>query len=74
MGFPVLEAGQDTSDAQELLQRLGGVHIYLARGVDGTVWAGYTKGKPTAEEKALPFVDILWGDTPGGYWRYKDRN
>jgi len=73
MGFPVLQEGEGTKDARELLERVGGVHIYLARGIDGNVWAGYTKGPPTDEERALPFADMLWGNSPGGYWRYKDQ-
>jgi hypothetical protein len=71
MGFPVLQPGEETQDARELLEKIGGVHIYLARGVDETVWAGYTEGPPTNEERALPFADILWGNSPGGYWSYK---
>ncbi|PYT00667.1 MAG: hypothetical protein DMF63_06415 [Acidobacteria bacterium] len=71
MGFPSLEQYQDTGDAATLLDSIGGLHIYLARAADGTVWAGYTVGNPSEADSQLPFADILWGDSPGGYWRYE---
>jgi hypothetical protein len=71
MGFPSLEAYQDTTDATNLLNSIGGLHIYLARAADGTVWAGYTTGRPSKEEAQLPFANILWGESRGGYWRYE---
>ena len=72
LGFPALAANQDTDDARNLLDSIGGLHIYLARAADGTVWAGYTVGRPTKEEAKLPFANIMWGDTKGGYWRYEE--
>lgn len=71
MGFPSLEAYQDTGDARSLLDSIGGLHIYLARAADGTVWAGYTIGRPSKREAQLPFANILWGDSKGGHWRYE---
>jgi hypothetical protein len=70
-GFPNLDAGQTTQDASQLLEELGGLHIYLARDEDGIVWAGYTKGVPTAKQQQQPFAHILWGDSPGGYWKHE---
>ncbi len=71
-GFPVLKPSQNTDDARDLLKNIGGLHIFIARGVEGTIWAGYTTGTPSANEKELPFTNILWGNSPGGYWIYKD--
>ena len=70
-GFPSLEAYQDTDDAADLLNSIGGLHIYLARAADGTVWADYTKGRPSKDDAQLPFAHILWGEGRGGYWRYE---
>jgi hypothetical protein len=71
-GFPSLQSGQTTDDANKLLNELGGVHIYLARDTDGKVWAGYTKGAPTAKQQQQPFANILWGNSPGGYWKHEE--
>lgn len=68
--FPSLRPGETTEDAKRLLNGEGGLHIYLARGVDGFVWAGFTTGAPSLKELKLPFVGILWGNSPGGYWKY----
>lgn len=68
-GFPSLQPGQGTADANKLLTALGEVHIYLARDAHGNVWAGYTKGAPTAKQQQQPFANILWGSSPGGYWK-----
>jgi len=74
VGFPSLKPNETTQDARALLSRLGGVHIYLARGPDNSVWAGYTKGTPTARESCLPFADIMWGNKAGGYWCYDNKD
>jgi hypothetical protein len=71
MGFPSLRETQDTADAVNLLSAIGGLHVYLARAADGTVWAGYTTGFPSEAEEKLPFANILWGNSRGGYWRYE---
>ncbi len=70
--FPVLQPNQTTSDAKVLLVGLGGLHIYIARGDNDAVWAGYTTGTPSAEDSKLPFASILWGATRGGYWIYEE--
>ncbi len=72
-GFPSLEPGQDTRDASRILQDIGGLHIYIARCSEGSLWAGFTKGIPSKNENSLPFVDILWGNTTGGYWIYEEK-
>lgn len=71
-GFPVLQPNQDTDDARTLLNNIEGLHIYIARGEDDSVWAGYTTGNPSDEQSKLSFADILWGASPGGYWFYED--
>lgn len=77
-GFPSLETVAKKNkrvnnpfskdDAEELLNKIGQLHIYLARTSDGEIWAGYTKGEPDIAQKKLPFSKLLWGDSPGGYW------
>lgn len=69
-GFPSLTSGQSTLDANQILDQLGGVHIYLARDINGDVWAGFTKGLPSPAQLKQPFAKILWGKSPGGYWKY----
>ena len=70
--FPVLQQNQTTDDARTLLEDIGGLHIYIARGLDNSVWAGFTIGKPSTEEAELPFANILWGTSRGGHWIYKE--
>lgn len=70
-GFPSLASGQNTQDAAQVLEDAGGVHIYLARDEDGNVWAGFTKGQPSTKQSQQPFASILWGNSPGGYWKYE---
>jgi hypothetical protein len=73
-GFPVLKPHQTTDDAKKVLNSIGGLHIYLARGTDDFVWAGFTVGTPSARESKLPFANILWGiKNPGGYWIYSEK-
>ncbi|HEY0028314.1 MAG TPA: hypothetical protein VGC35_10620 [Allosphingosinicella sp.] len=67
-GFPTLTAGQTKSHAEALLNKLGGVRIFLARDVNGDTWAGFTQGAGTVAEQALPYAHIAWGSTVGGYW------
>lgn len=67
-GFPSLQPGQKTPEANELLTEIGGLHIYLARDADGNVWAGYTKGAPNPKQQQQSFANVLWGSSPGGYW------
>lgn len=71
-GFPQLKSGQKTPDAAKVLKDIGGVHIFLARASDGAVWAGFTKGEPSPRDRKMPFAQILWGSSPGGYWRYEE--
>lgn len=68
-GFPSLQAGQNTNDANLLLSKIGFLHIYIARDSNGTLWAGFTTGAPSKIESKQPFVSILWGEGPGGYWK-----
>lgn len=72
-GFPVLGPDQTTEDAETLLTSIGGLRIYLVRDVNQQVWAGFTQGKdPESGVADLPFVSLLYGDTDGGYWRFRD--
>jgi len=72
-GFPILQPNETTDDARSLLDNVGGLHIYIARGNDNSVWAGYTTGNPSSEESKLPFANILWGlKSSGGYWVYRE--
>ena len=74
-GFPTLQPSDTTSDAKKLLTDLGGLHIYIARSVNGSVWAGYTIGLSSAKDARQPFANILWGlNNPGGYWAYEEGN
>ena len=71
-GFPTLGPIEKTEDAVRLIALLGGLHIYLVRDVEGVVWAGYTTGAmPPPEWAQLPFVDILFGTSDGGYWKHQ---
>ena len=71
-GFPSLEAGQNTEDARDVLEKIGGLRIFLVRGEDGEIWAGYTIGEATMAEAKQPFASINWGtSTSGGYWQYE---
>lgn len=67
-GFPTLPAWDDTDDARPLLKGLGGLRIFLARDANGTVWGGFTTGKPSAAEANLPYARIVWAPSTGGYW------
>lgn len=72
-GFPTLEAGQNTEDAHVVLEEMEGLRIFLVRGEDGNVWAGYTIGEANEAEAKQPFASINWGrSTSGGYWRYEE--
>jgi hypothetical protein len=70
-GFPSLpEDATSTDDAEQLIASLGGLHIFLARSSDSTVWAGYTMGTVDDHDGAFPFAPLLSGDAEGGYWKY----
>jgi hypothetical protein len=69
-GFPVLQSNETTDDARAKLNSIGGLHIYLARGEDDSVWAGYTTGTASTDQSKLPFSSILWGTSRGGHWVY----
>lgn len=72
--FPSLEAGQDTDDARNVLKEIGGLRIFLVRGEDGKIWAGYTIGEANIAEAKQPFASINWGtSTSGGYWQYEGK-
>ena len=71
-GFPKLKAFEGTNIARGLLKDIGQLHIYLVRTSDGKIWAGYTKGKPSEEDLQQPFADLLWGQSKGGYWSFKE--
>lgn len=66
--FPILGAGQKTADARTLLRQIGGLRIWLARDANGDVWSGFTRGRPSAADSALPYAHVAWGNGPGGYW------
>lgn len=70
-GFPQLGREATTDDARHLLERIGGIHLYLARAQSNIIWAGFTTGKPSVKELTLPFANILWGNSKGGYWIYQ---
>lgn len=68
--FPRLpEQGVTTAAAEALLNELGGLHVFLVRDTDGTVWAGYTIGDLDDDGGRLPFAPLLSSRHPGGYWR-----
>lgn len=72
-GFPTLGRGDTTGDAARLIASLGGLHIYLVRDVEGVVWAGFTTGAtPPPEMTDLPFAELMYGSSNGGYWRFKE--
>ena len=72
-GFPSLpEEAASTADARRLITSLGGLHVFLARVADGTVWAGYTVGTLDDRGGELPFAPLLSGDAEGGYWAYAE--
>lgn len=72
-GFPSLGAGQNTEEARVVLEEIKGLRIFLVRGDDGNIWAGYTIGEANAAEAKQPFASINWGtSTSGGYWQYED--
>jgi len=73
-GFPELVSNATTDDARTLLNDIGGLHLYLARAENGVVWAGFTTGEPSVKESRLPFANILWGNSRGGYWIYQESN
>lgn len=73
-GFPSLEAGQNTADARVLLEHIGGLRIFLVKGEEGDVWAGYTVGEADEAQAKQPFAAINWGTaTSGGYWKYEEK-
>jgi hypothetical protein len=67
--FPFLDP-QDcsTEAAQEVIQSLGGLHIFLAMDPDGELWAGFTTGQQDASTNPS-LAAILSGNHPGGLWR-----
>lgn len=74
-GFPTLERTETTADAARIIDALGGLHIYLVRDAKGVIWAGFTKGStPTSDIAGLPFAELLFGSSDGGYWRFGEGN
>lgn len=73
-GFPRLSDNVSSKDeAADLLEALGGLHIFLVRTQNLETWAGFTIGNvPPAGWPDLEFNHILFGiDQPGGYWKAK---
>ena len=71
-GFPVLGKNDDTDIAEETLNQIGGVRLFLARSVNGGVYAGFTQGEADEQESEQPFAEQLWGSAAkGGYWSLK---
>lgn len=71
-GFPCLSDNVSSRDeAEQLLEKIGGLHIFLARTVTKEIWAGYTIGScPPLEWPDFDFNRLLFGlDEPGGYWK-----
>ena len=68
-GFPTLGRGQRTPAAQALLDRIGGLRIFIARAPDSSCWAGFTTGAPDRATALLPFANIAYGKR-GGYWKH----
>ena len=73
-GFPKLDSNATTNGAKSLLHSIGGLHLYFVRGEDGKVWAGFTTGTASKQEAKLPFANILWVSSRGGYWAYEEKN
>ena len=72
VGFPHLpESEASTQDAKALISSLGGLHIFLARDKNGTIWAGYTTG---SVDPKYGFAPVVSGDSEGGYWRYESED
>lgn len=71
VGFPSLTAGQNTADANLLLQNIGGIRIFIARTADDSLWAGFTTGAPNNNVLDPSLSNILYGDK-GGHWKYAE--
>lgn len=71
MGFPTLPARATTTDAAEAIASLGGLHIFLAKDTEGTIWAGYTTGVVDDQDGTLPFAHLVSGQHEGGHWKYE---
>jgi len=71
VGFPSLSAGQKTPDAKLVLDKINGLHIFIAKAKDGSFWAGFTSGMPDKKTALLPTSKILYGKSKGGYWKYE---
>ena len=71
-GFPVIGKNDATDIAKETLNQIGGVRLFLARSVNGEVYAGFTQGEADEQESEQPFAEQLWGSAAkGGYWSLK---
>lgn len=71
-GFPRLSDNVSSRDeADQLLENIGGLHIFLARTVTKEIWAGYTiGGGPPPGWPKFEFNHLLFGhDEPGGFWK-----
>jgi hypothetical protein len=71
-GFPRLSDNVEArEEAEELIEAIGGLHIFLARTVEDVIWAGFTTGShPPKGWPDFEFNNLLFGiDEPGGYWK-----
>lgn len=72
-GFPSLSRlNCSTEAANELIEKLGGLHIFLAKDDRGEIWAGYQTGSVTDQSIDPDLRRILSGSHRGGVWFYKE--
>jgi hypothetical protein len=67
-GFPSLGSNQTRANAEAILTQLNGLRLFLARDAAGDVWAGFTQGSPSPADAHLPYADVAWAPSTGGYW------
>ena len=69
IGFPRLDEPNVTTEAaNDLIESMGGVHIFLAFDEAGVLWGGFTVGTIIHPDPDL--ARILSGRHPGGVWRF----
>lgn len=73
LGFPSLSPVNCSTEAgNQLIDSLGGLHIFLARDEHGEIWAGYQTGSVTDPSLDPELRKILSGSHRGGVWFYKE--
>lgn len=73
VGFPRLEPGScSTMAANQLIDSIGGLHIFLARDEKDQIWAGYQIGTLDDESVHPELRKILSGTHRGGVWFFED--